>query len=107
MYCMRYPDVFSIDSLTLKLVTQSPDKRKRISVSDWQTKLPGVKIRKEDMNRLVMNFLVTEVRLFTSCPVLGTPTVRGDATEADVSDATRGMWKQHKPLKKSPALPLV
>ena len=31
-----------------------------ISTEEWQKKLSGVKIRKEDMNVLVMNFLVTE-----------------------------------------------
>lgn len=30
-------------------------------MDDWERKLAAVKIRKEDMNRLIMNFLVTEV----------------------------------------------
>lgn len=30
-------------------------------MDDWERKLASVKIRKEDMNRLIMNFLVTEV----------------------------------------------
>lgn len=41
---------------------QSPDKKK-ILTKEWDLKLSAVKIRKEDMNRLVMNFLVTEVFL--------------------------------------------
>ena len=32
-------------------------------MDDWERKLASVKIRKEDMNRLIMNFLVTEVIL--------------------------------------------
>ena len=35
--------------------------KKTISKNDWEKKLAGVKVVKEDMNRLVMNFLVTEV----------------------------------------------
>ncbi|EIE21641.1 hypothetical protein COCSUDRAFT_33734 [Coccomyxa subellipsoidea C-169] len=38
---------------------QSPDKKK-ILIKEWDSKIAAVKIRKEDMNRLVMNFLVTE-----------------------------------------------
>lgn len=40
---------------------QSSTKR-TISVDQWQAKLAQVKVPKEDMNRLIMNFLVTEVR---------------------------------------------
>jgi hypothetical protein len=36
--------------------------KKRISAEEWQRRLRDVRIRKEDMNRVVMNFLVTEVR---------------------------------------------
>ena len=42
-------------------VPQASDKR-RVTLSDWKRKLEAVKIRKEDMNKLIMNFLVTEVR---------------------------------------------
>lgn len=35
--------------------------KKTISNEQWDTKLAAVKVAKEDMNRLVMNFLVTEV----------------------------------------------
>jgi len=35
--------------------------KKVISNEAWEAKLAAVKIAKEDMNRLVMNFLVTEV----------------------------------------------
>ncbi|KAG1342669.1 protein GID8 [Cocos nucifera] len=34
--------------------------KKVITRDEWERKLKGVKIRKEDMNKLVMNFLVTE-----------------------------------------------
>lgn len=32
-------------------------------MKEWESKLAAVKTRKEDMNRLAMNFLVTEVRV--------------------------------------------
>lgn len=35
--------------------------KKRISAEEWQRKLREVRVAKEDMNRVVMNFLVTEV----------------------------------------------
>ena len=34
--------------------------KKIITKEEWEKKLNDVKIRKEDMNKLVMNFLVTE-----------------------------------------------
>ncbi|KAG2449028.1 hypothetical protein HYH02_005780 [Chlamydomonas schloesseri] len=34
--------------------------KKTISLETWEQKLTGVRVPKEDMNRLVMNFLVTE-----------------------------------------------
>ncbi|KAI3436058.1 hypothetical protein D9Q98_002117 [Chlorella vulgaris] len=34
--------------------------KKRISAEEWQRKLREVRVAKEDMNRVVMNFLVTE-----------------------------------------------
>lgn len=34
--------------------------KKVITMVDWEKKLQNVKIRKEDMNKLIMNFLVTE-----------------------------------------------
>lgn len=34
--------------------------KKVITRVDWEKKLNNVKVRKEDMNKLVMNFLVTE-----------------------------------------------
>ncbi|KAG0503704.1 hypothetical protein HPP92_003776, partial [Vanilla planifolia] len=34
--------------------------KKVITKEEWEKKLKDVKIRKEDMNKLVMNFLVTE-----------------------------------------------
>ncbi len=36
--------------------------KKTISPDTWEAKLAQVKVSKEDMNKLVMNFLVTEVR---------------------------------------------
>lgn len=40
--------------------------RRTISKDEWSRKLAAVKLRKDDMNRLVMNFLVTEVRTVAS-----------------------------------------
>lgn len=34
--------------------------KKLITREEWEKKLSDVKIRKEDMNKLVMNFLITE-----------------------------------------------
>ena len=42
------------------MLLQASDKRK-IQLPEWKRKLDAVKIRKEDMNKLIMNFLVTEV----------------------------------------------
>lgn len=36
--------------------------KKRYSLKEWEDKLATATVRKEDMNELVMNFLVTEVR---------------------------------------------
>jgi len=33
-----------------------------IELEEWEKKLAQVRVSKEDLNRLVMNFLVTEVR---------------------------------------------
>ena len=35
--------------------------RKVVSREEWEKRLTGVKIKKEDMNTIIMNFLVTEV----------------------------------------------
>ena len=35
--------------------------KKRYSLKEWEEKLATANVRKEDMNELVMNFLVTEV----------------------------------------------
>ena len=46
--------------------------KKTISAEHWEQKLAAVKVSKEDMNRLVMNFLVTEVGgLFVLLPLTG------------------------------------
>lgn len=44
------------------LVVQAANKKK-VSKDDWERKLAAVELRKEDLNQLVMNFLVTEVRV--------------------------------------------
>lgn len=36
--------------------------KKKVSKDDWERKLSAVELPKEDLNQLVMNFLVTEVR---------------------------------------------
>lgn len=49
-----------------------PTLKKAISAEQWEQKLSAVKVTKEDMNRLVMNFLVTEVSdvlMCRTCPV--------------------------------------
>lgn len=43
----------------LFICTQATSK-KVITKEEWEKKLNDVKIRKEDVNKLVMNFLVTE-----------------------------------------------
>lgn len=35
--------------------------KKTVSGEEWARKLAAVRVKKEDMNRLIMNFLVTEV----------------------------------------------
>ena len=40
--------------------------RKRYTLKEWEEKLSTATVRKEDMNELVMNFLVTEVSLLSS-----------------------------------------
>ena len=45
---------------------QSPDRRKILN-DEWERKLAGIRVRKEDMNRLVMNFLVTEASPVSPC----------------------------------------
>ena len=35
--------------------------KKRYTLKEWEAKLAATNVRKEDMNELVMNFLVTEV----------------------------------------------
>lgn len=42
------------------LCCQMSSSKKVITKEEWEKKLADVKIRKEDMNKLVMNFLVTE-----------------------------------------------
>ena len=39
--------------------------KKRYTLKEWEEKLATATVRKEDMNELVMNFLVTEV-IFTT-----------------------------------------
>ena len=47
--------------LTLCLPYLQASDKKRIPNDEWERKLGEVKIRKEDMNKLVMNFFTTEV----------------------------------------------
>ncbi len=88
---------------------QSPEKKK-ILTKEWESKLAAVKIRKEDMNRLVMNFLVTEVRSVHLSSVPWSSSTNGSqpSLPCDVRDidgfCNRDMWKQHKHLRKSLAL---
>ncbi len=35
--------------------------KKMVSREDWEKRLGAVKVKKEDMNTIIMNFLVTEV----------------------------------------------
>lgn len=35
--------------------------KKKVSKEEWERKLASVELRKDDLNQLVMNFLVTEV----------------------------------------------
>ncbi len=44
-------------------IVRQSNTKKHIGLEDWQRRLREVKVRKEDMNRVVMNFLVTEVRV--------------------------------------------
>ncbi|XP_071930433.1 protein GID8 homolog isoform X1 [Coffea arabica] len=51
-------DLFAVQLLLECLIKGSS--KKIITKEEWEKKLNDVKIRKEDMNKLVMNFLVTE-----------------------------------------------
>lgn len=51
--------IFLNDNVIVLICTQATSK-KVITKEEWKKKLDDVKIRKEDMNKLVMNFLVTE-----------------------------------------------
>lgn len=46
--------------LTCRSIGVQAMSKKVITREEWEKKLNDVKIRKEDMNKLVMNFLVTE-----------------------------------------------
>lgn len=46
--------------LSLYICPGQATSKKVITKEEWEKKLNDVKIRKEDMNKLVMNFLVTE-----------------------------------------------
>ena len=50
-----------VDCLHLLMPTMQGWTKKVISKDDWEKKLAAVKVYKEDMNTLVMDFLVTEV----------------------------------------------
>lgn len=51
--------VAMLSSVNFFLLLQASSK-KVITREEWEKRLNSVKIRKEDMNKLVMNFLVTE-----------------------------------------------
>ena len=51
----------SILVLVSKLKLHWQAEKKRYSLKEWEEKLATATVRKEDMNELVMNFLVTEV----------------------------------------------
>lgn len=78
---------------------QSPDKKK-ILTKEWDLKLSAVKIRKEDMNRLVMNFLVTEVFL-QKLPLRNAVHKLVHSVDREKC-CCRAMWRQHRHLRRSP-----
>eukprot|EP01018_Ginkgo_biloba_P022283 Gb_01058 [translate_table: standard] len=51
-------EVFNLEGMSTNVCKSSS--KKVITKEEWEKKLNDVKIRKEDMNKLVMNFLVTE-----------------------------------------------
>lgn len=71
---MRQDSVRACKMLTSALVLQSA--KKTYTREQWESKLSDASIQKEDLNKLVMNFLVTEVRhalCLVSCqPALAT-----------------------------------
>eukprot|EP00873_Tetraselmis_striata_P000722 jgi/Tetstr1/420986/TSEL_012046.t1 len=54
------PPLTHLQSRELSKMGRGESSKKSISKEEWDKKLSAVKIRKEDMNSLVMNFLVTE-----------------------------------------------
>ena len=52
--------VLLLCSLIQLFSTDQATSKKVITRDEWEKKLNAVKLRKEDMNTLVMNFLVTE-----------------------------------------------
>lgn len=50
-----------VDCLHLLMLLMQGWTKKVVSKDDWEKKLAAVKVYKEDMNKLVMDFLVTEV----------------------------------------------
>jgi hypothetical protein len=59
--------------------------KKTIAPEQWNSKLAEVKVAKEDMNKLVMNFLVTEVR----AALLWAPTCTADPCTTCLSRASQ------------------
>lgn len=53
------PDL--VDCVQLRMTCVQGWTKKVVSKDDWEKKLAAVKVYKEDMNKLVMDFLVTEV----------------------------------------------
>ncbi len=52
------------DKKYTKSNTQQSSSKRTISKEDWEKRLSEVRIGKEEMNRLIMNFFVTEVCVF-------------------------------------------
>ena len=58
----RSPEMFGTNTFPLLAYSSVQSASKKvIGVEEWEKKLASVKISKEDMNKLVMNFLITEV----------------------------------------------
>lgn len=51
---------FALCNVVVLMFVAQATSKKVITREEWEKKLNDVKIRKEDMNKLVMNFLVTE-----------------------------------------------
>ncbi len=66
------------------MLGQASDKR-RISLPEWKRKLDAVRIQKEDMNKLIMNFLVMPIYFLSGAlfPLTGQGMILGYVTKLD------------------------